>query len=208
MVALLLRLPRRCLLIYFATIFAMVVSSAVEKFHRRMDNLLTDPSISFNDAVQNLSDYQRHLVSIHELKLPIFHAQLTALLPRVRKCETKASKTRIPIEYSNWMRNVKSEEYLHELTLPGTHDSGAYAFNLEFNKADPQFHQIVSKIYLPESIVASFACKFALTQTLDLKNQLKSGIRYFDLRIDFDPNTQTFRMHHMLLGEDAISACL
>jgi len=63
---------------------------------------------------------------------------------------------------SNWMSYLTNRNlYLHQYNIPGTHDSGT--FNIPFYK--------------------SFSLE---TQSLNIMEQLKAGIRYLDIRITID----------------------
>lgn len=84
-----------------------------------------------------------------------------------------------------WMKNIKGETKLSELSIPGTHDSMAFKDNL-------------------------FAIDSTRTQTMDLTKQLNSGIRFLDIRAKY---TETgFPLHHgtVYLGydfEDVLKTC-
>lgn len=72
---------------------------------------------------------------------------------------------------SSWMKSIRDEVKLSELALPGTHDSATFDVNLY-----PVVDDIVS------------------TQTLNFDQQLKYGIRVFDLRIR--RTSHSFALHH------------
>ena len=94
--------------------------------------------------------------------------------------ETSAAGNR-----QEWMKNIKGETKLSELSIPGTHDSMAFKDNL-------------------------FAIDSTRTQTMDLTKQLNSGIRFLDIRAKY---TETgFPLHHgtVYLGydfEDVLKTC-
>lgn len=81
------------------------------------------------------------------------------------------------INPSQWMTDLRAtigNKKLHEIYIPGTHDSGSWALG---------------------------SIPLAKTQNLDIKGQLEQGVRYFDLRIihmqgvlGFESNT--FYLHH------------
>ena len=62
---------------------------------------------------------------------------------------------------NNWLSRVPDSTRVNKLSIPGTHDSGTYACNWD------QF------------------CDESQCQSWSLKDQLDSGIRYFDLRVKF-----------------------
>ncbi len=87
------------------------------------------------------------------------------------KCEYHFCDEKTPsITNNNWMNYLNENISLKDLTIPGTHNSTAiYGFT---------FHKIkINKI------------PFAITQSWNLENQLKGGIRFFDLRLRVINNT-------------------
>ena len=72
-------------------------------------------------------------------------------------------KDKVPSENLNWMSNIKDSTDIRELSIPGTHDSCASYFIIEFYK----------------SWWANFQSQ---VQSWTIEDQLYSGIRYFDLR--------------------------
>lgn len=56
---------------------------------------------------------------------------------------------------TGWMKRISDNKLLHELSIPGTHDTGTYAVYVNV---------------------------FAQTQTLSILEQLQAGIRYLDIR--------------------------
>lgn len=80
--------------------------------------------------------------------------------------ETKA--VREDNKFSDWMGSVDGNKRVSELSIPGTHDSLAYG-----------------KMPVPN---------IAKTQTMDLIQQLNSGIRYFDVRVAHEGDH--FQLYH------------
>ena len=68
---------------------------------------------------------------------------------------------------TNWMSGVSGSLYLHEITIPGTHDAAMW---------DPF---TIGDLFL----IQKAGHVFAKTQTLSIKEQLNAGIRLFDLRV-------------------------
>jgi 1-phosphatidylinositol phosphodiesterase len=119
------------------------------------------------------------------------------------KCARPDEDTSRIRDLSNWMALIDANTSLADLTLPGTHNSAAYDLSTHFNENDPQYNYIQEATFgidLPNKLIAKFACRFALTQSLSISEQLRSGIRYFDLRVDYDEETSTFRAFHLLFG--------
>lgn len=61
----------------------------------------------------------------------------------------------------NWMSGISDDAYLSDLSIPGTHDSGA-------------------------RIVDSIATTWAKCQNLTITDQLNIGVRYLDMRLEYD----------------------
>mmetsp|Transcript_48493 Transcript_48493/g.146290 ORF Transcript_48493/g.146290 Transcript_48493/m.146290 type:complete len:226 (-) Transcript_48493:673-1350(-) len=108
------------------------------------------------------------------------------------------------VDLSSWMSTLDANTSLADLTIPGTHHSGAYALSTTVNPNDPEYAILEEASYgLPDKVVSPWVCRFSLTQSLSLSEQLRAGIRYLDLRIDFDSETETFRTFHILFGPNA-----
>ncbi|MCK4023372.1 phosphatidylinositol-specific phospholipase C [Streptococcus suis] len=72
-------------------------------------------------------------------------------------------------QYVDWMITIPDDRRLSDLSLPGTHDTMAYNGNIAFGN-------------------------IARTQTMNLEQQLNSGIRYLDIRLAHRGNY--FQLHH------------
>lgn len=72
-----------------------------------------------------------------------------------------------------WMKAIRGETKLTEITIPGTHDSCARKFNNDW---------IVSGT--------------AKCQSLNIPSQLDAGIRFLDVRCEVDPSTYSVRTVH------------
>ncbi|SJZ62849.1 hypothetical protein, partial [Mycoplasmopsis verecunda] len=75
-----------------------------------------------------------------------------------------------PYQFNQWMKGVNDNKTLFEMSLPGTHDSGAqegYGF------------------------IWSFGWRIARTQAMTIPQQLNAGIRAFDIR-----SNQDLRLQH------------
>mmetsp|Transcript_3489 Transcript_3489/g.7979 ORF Transcript_3489/g.7979 Transcript_3489/m.7979 type:complete len:418 (+) Transcript_3489:230-1483(+) len=106
-------------------------------------------------------------------------------------------------DLSDWMSTLDPATNLGDITLPGTHHSAAYVLSTKFNPNDAEYQAIQDASFgvdLPDKLIAPWVCRFALTQSLSIAEQLQAGVRYFDLRVDYDPETSTFRAFHLLFG--------
>lgn len=72
-------------------------------------------------------------------------------------------------QYTEWMSTIPDDRKLSQLSIPGTHDTMAHRSNLPF-------------------------LNIVRTQTMDLKQQLNSGIRYLDIRIAY--HQDYFELYH------------
>jgi hypothetical protein len=96
--------------------------------------------------------------------------------------------------YADWMtRNfaILRGKTLAEIALPGTHDSGAYVLG---DRKSPDRSTAEWLAGLSMNITKPWA----ITQRLDIRDQLEGGIRWLDMRTAFDGND--FYFYHALLG--------
>ena len=108
-----------------------------------------------------------------------------------------------------WMQDISSKlnaKKIHEIVIPGSHDSGAFSFSRKSPVVDlPKWFGNLRKLvkYLPgEGIVV----KWSKTQSLSIADQLKNGVRYLDFRIC--QVKDVFYLYHGLRGpklEDELS---
>ncbi|XP_078483507.1 PI-PLC X domain-containing protein 2-like [Ciona intestinalis] len=95
----------------------------------------------------------------------------------------------------DWMNKLPDDlkdSSLFSLAIPGSHDSCAFYLN-EYGPLDPRRGGLLNWF---KSIVKNWG----ITQRLGVTDQLNIGVRYFDLRVA--PNLQTDELHivHGLLG--------
>ncbi len=86
-------------------------------------------------------------------------------------------------EYSGWMERLYSQDSdvrLRDIAIPGTHDAGTFS---------------IKSLASIEAV--------SVTQSRDLCQQAKDGIRYFDLRVSNDDDNNKFIIvHGIIRGED------
>jgi len=75
---------------------------------------------------------------------------------------------------ANWMESIPDDIKINQINIPGTHDSGTYDVGLSWQKFRGVF------------IAPSLAKAFGKTQDLNILEQLESGIRYLDIRLDIE----------------------
>lgn len=103
------------------------------------------------------------------------------------------------IKYDNWMAGISGDANLGSLALPGTHNSGANYISLE-NSIDiaallrpnvPNLpwgldEKLLGVIGRIDPIVDAVVSLYALNQESTISEQLNNGIRYLDIRFNFD----------------------
>ena len=105
----------------------------------------------------------------------------------------------------DWMAEDAETLYprtLHELVLPGTHDSGAYWLTKQLmpdsNFPPPWAAAAIAAAERLGIPVDEVITKWALTQTQNVAQQLESGYRYLDIRAGW--NKTHWCVHHAKVG--------
>ncbi|KAK5880800.1 hypothetical protein CesoFtcFv8_021671 [Champsocephalus esox] len=112
--------------------------------------------------------------------------------------------------YMDWMSQLPPELHdnpLHNLTIPGSHDSMSYDLDLSSAIIEPDGLKKLSKMYCVRKILY----KWARTQEESILKQLEAGVRYFDLRIarkDNDPDPNRLYFYHGLLTQTDVETIL
>lgn len=101
-----------------------------------------------------------------------------------------------------WMEELPAALHhvpLLSLAIPGSHDAGSYSLDPHSEVAPDQ-----PELYYPSVFMGCFMkhiiMNWTKTQTLAIKQQLESGIRYFDLRIASRGNSNELYVVHGLYG--------
>ncbi len=115
-----------------------------------------------------------------------------------------------PPSYGPWMSQMASQlgpKMLRQIALPGTHESGTYAFDVWAKKAlgySNFYDTLDTDISLQAKPLRNQILRdWNTTQTLDFTRQLSSGIRYFHLCVDAFKsagNQYSFNFVHGLVG--------
>ena len=90
-----------------------------------------------------------------------------------------------PFDAEHWMgQTIPAAMRVVDITLPGTHDSGAYALDASVPVVDEAIEGMRSYYpWLPW--VRSISRRWTLTQDRSLRDQLRMGIRALDLRVSY-----------------------
>ena len=105
------------------------------------------------------------------------------------------------VDVSSWMENLPNEKQLSplkDLVIPGSHDSGTFSLdkNMEIGPDEPNLIRKFGKLVKP------VVYNWSVTQSMTIYEQLRSGIRYLDLRVAYrtaDKNSE-IRVLHGLFG--------
>lgn len=106
-----------------------------------------------------------------------------------------------PPDLSHWMSDLPDElrkniPIIH-LAIPGSHDSMTYSIGCGA-KAAPDADRIIARL---NNFLPCVVRRWARTQNLDTAQQLRAGIRYFDLRISVRRKERQFYFVHGLFAE-------
>lgn len=115
----------------------------------------------------------------------------------------------IDTSYENWMGNHLSKlgnKSLKQITLPGTHDSGAYNLT-DTLMPDAESDTIEHLVWLAEHLltpVGDIIRDWSVSQDRSFYQQLQGGIRYLDVRAGWDNSTHTWRAFHLQIGNNIL----
>jgi hypothetical protein len=87
-----------------------------------------------------------------------------------------------------------------DLILPGTHDSGAYENKLNFNLPAVVYWTPIIEVIHNFRVYWNFLKKWTACQDKNFYEQLKSGIREFDMRFCLASDNK-WRLHHSFVAE-------
>lgn len=108
------------------------------------------------------------------------------------------------ISSADWMGELAphvSSLKLHELIIPGTHDSGTSTLDPDQGIQPDHFlsgpyHLLIGCLSRSRKIIL----EWAQTQTMSISEQLHAGIRYFDFRLAYHPENYTLNICHGYYG--------
>ena len=120
------------------------------------------------------------------------------------------------VDFGMWMAHLTSktknmtnpfgEKTLQQITLPGTHDSGAYLLSADLAPGTTLGVPSVDKLVQAaekaglKGLIKSLEFPWANAQDLRIYQQARQGIRFFDIRIVYDDKQKTWRCWHTLMG--------
>ncbi len=119
-------------------------------------------------------------------------------------------------DYANWMGNMASSigsKYLWQVGLPGTHDSGTEPIDNNSKlgpDATDQFKEVYKHYsYYPfgRMTAGEYFSGWCRSQKYNTADQLKMGIRYFDLRACKKSDADEVWITHSLLAQPIADVC-
>ncbi|XP_022257048.1 PI-PLC X domain-containing protein 3-like [Limulus polyphemus] len=109
------------------------------------------------------------------------------------------------IDLKQWMQNLPQRLHnvpLNCISIPGSHDSGAYSVSSLKDYAPDGRFLFNSRVgQLLGSAAKKVMCDWMRTQDLNCKEQLENGIRYFDFRVATKHESSDFFIVHGLYGD-------
>ena len=78
----------------------------------------------------------------------------------------------------NWLQNIDDNIKIIDLSIPGTHNSGAYKVNFSIN-TNNKYYNIAAGTY----ILQPWLKNWTICQDLSIKEQLNIGVRFLDIRV-------------------------
>lgn len=96
---------------------------------------------------------------------------------------------------------------LTHLTIPGSHDSGAYDLKLWGKIRWDSFAQIKRWLKFIPLLTKPVIKRWSQTQKVDIRTQLQNGIRYFDMRVATKSEKGDFYFVHGLYGPKILKMC-
>lgn len=108
-------------------------------------------------------------------------------------------------ELESWMGNLPEELHnvpINQLAIPGSHDSCSYTITPQAEIAPDNEYYGNTLVKLLGPIGKQILYSWSVTQNITTREQLRSGIRYFDLRIAVrkDPSDENLYLIHGLFG--------
>ena len=136
-----------------------------------------------NDTASKLTSTKKILNKKNKNYLMLFIVLLTLF--------SKVTSTKPP-RLNSWMgdtENIIGNLTLLDISLPGTHDTLTYDLSSTVannaNSLPSWVSSLLHEFHYLDQFVGKFIRKFAITQELNITQQLNSGIRFLDIRTTF-----------------------
>ena len=107
------------------------------------------------------------------------------------------------LDLGNWMAKLPSqcqEIPIRQLAIPGSHDSGCFYLDKNSSVGPSEGKLVRTLARLFGGCAKNIIYNWSITQESNISDQLKQGIRYFDLRVAYEESTKKFYVVHGLYG--------
>ncbi|MFA7076076.1 MAG: phosphatidylinositol-specific phospholipase C domain-containing protein [Candidatus Izemoplasmatales bacterium] len=105
------------------------------------------------------------------------------------------SKQTSSTDYSNWMsENITSDKKIVDIAMIGAHDAFSYQIDI-FSQVDEKSAESVMTGFVGK-FIKGFSIRQSKTQTVNVEEQLKSGVRYFDMRLSYNEDEKEYYTVH------------
>lgn len=197
-------LTMQLLIVFLAVLFTFVnalshMKAAIAEMDEFTEKAIEEEDRSIESLLPYLNDHRDKIVSKFNLDKDTFiqhHRQLSFWR------EEKDCTQRVKPKYGNakpdWMSTLDRNMNFTQLTLPGTHDSGAYALTTSMNTYDPVYIQLrvlIEKFKFPKHLLGRAMCKFSLTQSKVFMLFVRSCFLYYPI-----DDIRAARGWHSILG--------
>ena len=105
--------------------------------------------------------------------------------------------------YSFWMGErytTLENKPLHKISMPGTHNSAASKMIFEKYQFTHKFFKLLQR-FSGIFVIQDMIRLLSINQSMSIHEQLMLGIRYFDLRLTYNPVTEKFFFSHSFLNQ-------
>ncbi|XP_013396515.1 PI-PLC X domain-containing protein 3 [Lingula anatina] len=106
-------------------------------------------------------------------------------------------------DMANWMGGLPESLHsssLNSIAIPGTHDSFSWGLDVTGDIGPDNLPFVKTLVQLFPGTAKAIIAKWSKTQSLNTVEQLKAGIRYFDIRVTLKKDTQELHAVHGLYG--------
>lgn len=141
-------------------------------------------------------------MNINRSRLGLNHTE-SRFITISNKMASKADNE-IDLDLANWMKNLPTKLHtvpLNQLSLPGSHDSGAFFLDKNSPVAPDEGKTIKNLVHVFGHCAKNIIYKWSITQNQCFAKQMEHGIRYFDMRVAYESTTKEYTFLHGLFGQ-------
>lgn len=105
------------------------------------------------------------------------------------------SKNKTNIDYSNWMyETLSTDKRIIDIAMLGAHD--AFTHQIKYSSEIDYTTAATIQTGFTGSLIKGFSVKQSKTQVSSVTDQLKHGVRYFDIRLTYNVKTEQWMTAH------------